>query len=371
MQKSGETVEFVYNENGLRVQKTATSTGVTKYTLHGKNIVHMTQGSNNLHFFYDASNKPAMVVYNGVKYAYVHNLQGDIVAILDSNGTAVVQYKYDAWGRPISCSGSMASTLGTVQPFRYRGYVYDEEMGLYYLRSRYYKPEWCRFLNPDSGLFSKNVYSYCNNQVIGYVDTDGYKSRPPKELNGYLETFQAYDWGIHETKVPASMVIANAITMVQEGDWKYVYGSMKYKKEYGKMKKEVDCMSITIISAKFHMTEETYEVTFAIRNWTHGAITNNTLLGVTTPIGDYSELKPGVTLFNADESHAGIYIGYYNDGKGTVYEHAVIQAQSDGEKRVIVHALEGSSFVSYAEMDYIEFDLTYEDTLITNNFSIE
>ena len=38
MQKSDETVEFVYNENGLRVQKTATSTGVTKYTLHGKNI---------------------------------------------------------------------------------------------------------------------------------------------------------------------------------------------------------------------------------------------------------------------------------------------------------------------------------------------
>ncbi len=85
------------------------------------------------------------------------------------------------------------------------------------------------------------------------------------------------------------------------------------------------------------------------------------MLGVTTPIGDYSELKPGVTLFNADESHAGIYIGYYNDGKGTVFEHAVIQAKSEEEKRVIVHALEGSSFVSYAEMVYIEFDLTYED----------
>lgn len=71
MQKQGETVEFVYNENGLRVQKTATSTGVTKYTLHGKNVVHMTQGEDELHFFYDAQNKPAVVVYNGVSYAYV------------------------------------------------------------------------------------------------------------------------------------------------------------------------------------------------------------------------------------------------------------------------------------------------------------
>ena len=53
---------FVYNENGLRVQKTVNGV-VTKYTLHGKNIVHMTQGSNNLHFFYDASNKPAIVEF--------------------------------------------------------------------------------------------------------------------------------------------------------------------------------------------------------------------------------------------------------------------------------------------------------------------
>ena len=92
MQKSGETVEFVYNENGLRVQKTATTTGVTKYTLHGKNVVHMTQGSNELHFFYDAQNKPAVVVFNGTPYSYVKNLQGDIVAILDSDKNIVVSY---------------------------------------------------------------------------------------------------------------------------------------------------------------------------------------------------------------------------------------------------------------------------------------
>ena len=66
MSKSGETVSFTYNEDGLRVQKVATSTGTTKYTLHGKNIVHMTSGSNSLHFFYDAQNKPAVVLFNGL-----------------------------------------------------------------------------------------------------------------------------------------------------------------------------------------------------------------------------------------------------------------------------------------------------------------
>ena len=152
--------------------------GTTNYTLHGKNIVHMTQGSNNLHFFYDASNKPAIVEYNGTKYAYVHNLQGDIVAIVDSNGTAVVQYKYDAWGRPISKTGSLANTLGTVQPFRYRSYVCDEEIGLYYLRSRYYSVLWCRFLNVDSGLscmplIGINLFAYCRNKAVVRKDSSG------------------------------------------------------------------------------------------------------------------------------------------------------------------------------------------------------
>ena len=130
MSKAGETVSFTYNADGLRVRKVTTSTGVTDYTLHGKNVVHLTNGNNSLHFYYDAQNRPAVVEFNWVPYAYVHNLQGDIIAIVDSAGTKVVEYKYDAWGKPLSKTGSMASTLGTLNPFRYRGYVYDEETEL-------------------------------------------------------------------------------------------------------------------------------------------------------------------------------------------------------------------------------------------------
>ena len=98
----------------------------------------MTSGTDELHIFYDAQNRPAVVVYNGTAYAYVKSLQGDIVAILDEAGAVVVSYVYDAWGTPIDKSGTLAETLGTLNPFWYRGYVYDEETGLYYLRSRYY-----------------------------------------------------------------------------------------------------------------------------------------------------------------------------------------------------------------------------------------
>ena len=58
--------------------------------------------NDSLHFFYDASNKPAVVDFNGTKYAYVHDLQGDICQIVDANGTVVVEYTYDAWGKVLN-----------------------------------------------------------------------------------------------------------------------------------------------------------------------------------------------------------------------------------------------------------------------------
>ena len=179
MQKSGVTAEFVYNADGLRVQKTVNGVA-TKYTLHGKNVVHMTSGADELHFFYDAQNRPAVVVYNGTAYAYVKSLQGDIVAILDENGNTVVSYGYDAWGAPLWCTGELAETLGKVQPFRYRGYVFDEETGLYYLRSRYYNPQWGRFANADAligagKLLSHNLFAYCSNCSVCYTDASGFE----------------------------------------------------------------------------------------------------------------------------------------------------------------------------------------------------
>ena len=181
MQKAGMTAEFVYNADGLRVQKTVNGVA-TKYTLHGKNVVHMTSGADELHFFYDAQNRPAVVVYNGTAYAYVKSLQGDIVAILDENGNTVVSYGYDAWGAPLWCTGELAETLGKVQPFRYRGYVFDEETGLYYLRSRYYNPRWGRFVNADMLIQCKkigsNLFAYCSNRPILFSDANGTEEYP-------------------------------------------------------------------------------------------------------------------------------------------------------------------------------------------------
>ena len=120
--------------------------------------------------------------YNGQDYWYIQNGQGDIAGILDSTGTQVVSYTYDSWGVPVSVTGSMADTIRAINPFRYRGYYYDFETGLYYLNSRYYDPVVGRFLSADDeslilvspdGLTDKNLFSYCDNNPIIRVDTEG------------------------------------------------------------------------------------------------------------------------------------------------------------------------------------------------------
>ena len=72
-----------------------------------------------------------------------------MVALLNTSGSPVVAYTYDAWGKLLSTGGDLATTLGVLNPLRYRGYVYDSETGLYYLQSRYYDPQIGRFINAD------------------------------------------------------------------------------------------------------------------------------------------------------------------------------------------------------------------------------
>ena len=194
MSTEGASVSFKYDHNGMRVQKVVEQSWypeTTNYIYHGKLLTHMTVDytdfdevahQDKMHFFYDAQSRPAKVSYNGVIYTSILHLQGDIVAIVDSGGNPVVEYKYDAWDRSLSTAGSMADTLGKKNPFRYRGYVYDDDTELYYLRSRYCRPVWGRFINADTvigaagELFSHTLYAYCSNSPVGSNDPSGHMS---------------------------------------------------------------------------------------------------------------------------------------------------------------------------------------------------
>ena len=115
------------------------------------------------------------------RYYYILNLQGDVIGILDSAGTQVVSYTYDAWGNLLSTTGTLADTVGQINPIRYRGYYYDAETEFYFLNSRYYDPQTGRFINADArlntslGVLGTNLFAYCLNNPINKVDYNGNK----------------------------------------------------------------------------------------------------------------------------------------------------------------------------------------------------
>ena len=151
------------------------------YTYNGSTLVQekiVTSGSQTteyLTFLYN-SEGPTGFVYNNTLYTYRKNIFGDIIAVY--NGTSkVAEYAYDAYG---NCRVITGSNIGTLNPFRYRGYYFDEDMKLYYLQSRYYDPETGRFINADDvsyldpeTIHGLNLYAYCLNNPVMYVDPSG------------------------------------------------------------------------------------------------------------------------------------------------------------------------------------------------------
>ena len=177
-----DTITYEYNEDGLRQKKTVNNVD-TDYFYNGSVLIGMLRGQSKFLFSYDANGNVVSVDFNGTEYYYLRNAQGDIVKLIDSTGATKVEYTYDTWGKKVSTTGDLADTLGLLQPFRYRGYVYDEETGLYYLQSRYYDPTTGRFVSADvmlstgQGVLGHNCYAYCLGNPINYKDSNGMCSR--------------------------------------------------------------------------------------------------------------------------------------------------------------------------------------------------
>ena len=184
--KSGTTLSFDYDVNGLRTWKQVD--GVRHNYTYASGLLLRESYSQNgtdytLDFLYDLNNRPYML-YLTTKtgstttsrpYYYILNLQGDVVHLVNTAGKAMASYAYDPYGAVISKSGEFAD----LNPIRYRGYYYDTETGFYYLQSRYYDPALGRFINADSysstgtGYLGYNMFAYCENRPIIASDPKG------------------------------------------------------------------------------------------------------------------------------------------------------------------------------------------------------
>ena len=182
---------FTYYEDGMR--RTKTVGGVTHYyTYEGINLIREEWGNNTLVFLYDAGGLPIGMQYRNSSYAsgvwdtyyYEKNLQGDVIAVYSAAGTKLVTYDYDAWGDIYYTTyfNGGASTAAVYNPLKYRSYYYDDDLDLYYLATRYYDPEVCRFVTADDpaylgangDLVSYNLYAYCSNNPVMYIDPTGH-----------------------------------------------------------------------------------------------------------------------------------------------------------------------------------------------------
>ncbi len=148
------TYSYKYDEKGIRTSKTVNGNTTYYNTLDGV-ILSQSDETNTMYFQYNTNGVPIGFVYNGIQYFYLTNAMGDVIGITEANGNNVVIYFYDAWGRitAIDTADEEGETtyleLANANPLRYRGYYYDSETGYYYLQSRYYDPNICRFINSD------------------------------------------------------------------------------------------------------------------------------------------------------------------------------------------------------------------------------
>jgi RHS repeat-associated protein len=140
---------YKYNDAGIRTQKVVNGV-TTNYHLEGDKVTYESNGTDKIYYTYDSEGDLISMNLSGTEYYYIRNDQGDIIGLFDKAGIQVVAYTYDTWGKLISTTGTLASTVGAKNPYRYRGYRYDGETGLYYLNARYYNAEWGRFINADS-----------------------------------------------------------------------------------------------------------------------------------------------------------------------------------------------------------------------------
>ena len=174
---------YSYNKYGFRTSKTVGGTTTYFNVAEDGTIVSQSDGTDTIFFEYSEVGTPLGFVLNNTQYLYITNNSGDVMAIADSSGSIIAAYSYNEWGVPtVSAAGEQNIALANLNPIRYRGYYYDSETGYYYLQSRYYDPEICRFINADLPEYAKeqknetagiNVFVYCCNDAVNGSDPFG------------------------------------------------------------------------------------------------------------------------------------------------------------------------------------------------------
>ena len=198
--KGSTTASFTYDASGLRGTKTVNGTK-TVYQYVGDKLFYEKRGKKQeFYYFYDSYGKLSSIYYHydsdnndldsSAVYFVTTNSQGDVIGLYNNKGVKVAAYEYDAWGNILSVKDSTGETItnqdhiANANPFRYRGYYYDDDLKLYYLQSRYYDSTVGRFINADNlvsdvggDVLGNNMFAYCLNNPVNMSDPSGHWSK--------------------------------------------------------------------------------------------------------------------------------------------------------------------------------------------------
>ncbi|AAS40131.1 MULTISPECIES: DNRLRE domain-containing protein [Bacillus cereus group] len=197
--KQGATTPFAtykYDEDNRRIEKSVNGQ-VTRYFYDGDSInpLYETDGSGNVlrQYVYSTSGTRLAMKSKGQTLYYHYNPRGDVVAMTNQDKEVVATYEYDSWGNVLK---SDTKGIAADNPFGYAGYMYDKEIGMYYLVARYYNPDHGVFLSvdPDPGdeddPITMNGYTYGDNNPVMMTDPDGHA--PWLAINAGFAVYDGY-----------------------------------------------------------------------------------------------------------------------------------------------------------------------------------
>lgn len=242
-----QRIEYTYDDHGIRqskiiyAQNEKNPSFTYRYfwnngSLIGFDLFDHSRGKlDTVAFILDDEKVPYGFIVNDTSvYLYEKDLNGSIIGIF-RDGEKVASYTYDPFGEVIHFEEQESASLYNI--LFYRGYCYDRETQLYYLKSRYYVPEWGRFLNADqyvdtgTGILGTNMYAYCENDPVNYSDADGlWKKRGDTNSHEKITrlTFQGSNYRLLEDMIDANVWIDETYSATNRSYQKYHFDRQKY-----------------------------------------------------------------------------------------------------------------------------------------------
>ena len=194
-----KTINYYYTTNNL-LSETHSDGTIIRYIYENNNIIGFKLKKNN----------------ETKRYLYMKDMLSNIIGIINEEGTIVTRYSYTAYGK-VTIKEYSEEQIGEINPIRYKGYYYDSETLMYYLMTRYYDPELCRFISPDdvsyldpSTINGLNLYCYCYNNPISYADPSGHFAISTFLIG--LAVSSLVTWGLSE--IFGAQIVGGASSMV-------------------------------------------------------------------------------------------------------------------------------------------------------------